>query len=259
MENTSLRNKSISLNFTAIDIGNSRVKIKSGNKSISFEYEKNWERRIKSFLLQFVDDVLLIGYSSVNHKKLKSLLPVLEKINAIVVDIRNMAEKQYFLEFRHIKGIGIDRVLGMLGAMSYINPPFITVDCGTAITINAADKNSKSIGGTIMPGISTQLKSLAEKTSALPKVEIKSVKRTAGKDTANAIRSGVLSGTNGAIKEIINKIEKEEFASRKVPIVITGGESAYVFRDLKKERNKTLLKKDLVLDGILWLMKNYNF
>ncbi|TAL67362.1 MAG: type III pantothenate kinase [Bacteroidetes bacterium] len=259
MDNTSLSNKSIKLNFTAIDIGNSRIKVKSGNKSIAFEYENNWERKVNSFLRQFADDVLLAGYSSVNPQKLISLLPVLKLLNAIVFDIKRMAGKQYFLEYRHIKGIGIDRVLGMLGTMSFIKPPFITVDCGTAITINAVNKYSKCLGGTIMPGIRTQLKSLSERTSALPKVEIKPVKRAAGKDTANAIRSGVLAGTTGAIKEIIKRIEKEEFASKKVPLILTGGESGYFFRELKKERSKTYLKKDLVLDGILWLMKNYNF
>ena len=259
MENTSLRNKSISLNFTAIDIGNSRIKVKCGTKTIAIEYKKSWERKVKSFLRQFEDDVLLAGYSSVNPKKLNSLLPVLKQLNAIAFDIKKMADKQYFLEYSRIKGIGIDRVLGMLGAMRYINPPFITVDCGTAITINAVDKNCKCLGGTIMPGITTQLKSLAEKTSALPKVEIKKVNKTTGKDTANAIRSGVITGTTGAIKEIISRIENEEFAFKKVPIILTGGESVYVYRDLKKFRNKTYLKKDLVLDGILWLMKNYNF
>ncbi|MBI5324951.1 MAG: type III pantothenate kinase [Ignavibacteriae bacterium] len=259
MADTTLRNKSIALNFTAIDIGNSRIKIKSSARSLTLEYEKNWERKVKSFLHQYSNDVLLIGYSSVNPGKLNILLPILKQMNVIAFDIKRMAEKQYFLEYRHIKGIGIDRVLGMLGAMSFINPPFITVDCGTAITINAVNKNSKCLGGTIMPGITTQMKSLAEKTSALPKVEIKSIKKTVGKETANAIRSGVLTGTKGAIKEIINKIEKEEFASKKVPIILTGGESVYVFRELKKQRSKTYPKKDLVLDGILWLMKNYNF
>jgi len=259
LDNTSLRNKSISLNFSAIDVGNSRIKVKSGKKSIALEYEQNWERQVKSFLIQFTDDVLLIGYSSVNHQKLKSLLPVLKKINAIVVDMMNMAEKQVQLEYQHIKGIGIDRVLGMLGALSFIKPPFITVDCGTAITINAVDKQGKCLGGTIMAGIGTQLHSLSQRASALNIVELKHTKKTVGKDTKSAMSSGIITGTTGAIKEIIRKIEKEEYASKQVPIIITGGEAVYVFRELKKQRSKTFQKKDLVLDGILWLMKNYNF
>ncbi|MCL5991518.1 MAG: type III pantothenate kinase [Bacteroidetes bacterium] len=259
MENTSLRNKSINLNFAAIDIGNSRVKVKSGKKSIAFEYDNNWERHVKSFLIQFTNDVLLIGYSSVNPLMLKLLLPSLKKINAIVIDIKNMVEKQTLLEYKHIKGIGIDRVLGMLGAMSFIKPPFITVDCGTAITINAVNKQGKCLGGTIMAGLATQLNSLTQRASALNTVELKHPKKTAGKDTKSAMSSGIITGTAGALKEIIRRIEKEEFSSKQVPIIITGGESVYVFRGLKKERSKTYLNKDLVLDGILWFIKKYNF
>lgn len=66
--------------------------------------------------------------------------------------------------------LGVDRALAVLGAGQRYGFPALVIDGGTALTVTAVDPNRHLIGGAIAPGLGLQLRSLTEKTAALPSV-----------------------------------------------------------------------------------------
>ena len=252
--------------LVAVDIGNSRIKIKTRTEKVAFEYDKEWEKNLSKFLDKISDNEILTCYSSVNKYRLRSFLKIVKNYVIQPYSAGVLAREQRVLKYQHIKGIGIDRALGMIGAITHYKPPFITVDCGTAVTINAVNKNYECLGGAILPGIDTQIKALKEHTAGLKKIEISTssknikaslLKKIVGKDTSSAISSGVIFGVTASIRDIVDKIIEQEFKGSNVKVILTGGGMDLINKVLKSTGINFHLKKDLVLDGLMFLLAAY--
>ena len=70
----------------------------------------------------------------------------------------------------------------------------IIVDFGTATTFCALDKDGNYIGGSIAPGLELSSNALFEKTAKLPEVELVKPNHAIGRNTIQAIQSGVYLG-----------------------------------------------------------------
>lgn len=68
--------------------------------------------------------------------------------------------------------LGIDRALAIWGAGSHYGWPILVIDAGTALTFTGADQQKYLQGGAILPGVKLQFASLAEKTAALPTIDL---------------------------------------------------------------------------------------
>ena len=103
--------------------------------------------------------------------------------------------------------VGIDRVFGALAARSLVPPgtPAITVDVGTAVTVNLVDAAGVFRGGAIFPGPRSMGRALRDYTAKLPLVDV--TERVGdyppGTNTVAAIRLGieatVVAGVNSLI------------------------------------------------------------
>ena len=102
----------------------------------------------------------------------------------------------------------------------------IVADFGTATTLCLITDRGEYMGGAIMPGIGLSVSWLAEKTSKLPKVNMKMPDTILGNNTADSINAGILWGHAGAFEKIASEIKKE--AGGKVAIIATGGYSGMV-------------------------------
>jgi pantothenate kinase type III len=239
----------------AADIGNSRTKLIIKEYRAAFEHGKKNEAGLRDFLISNSNEPVLIGYSSVNNKVINALLDLTDDIENIkFLNTKPLLEKQDIIDFSDIKGIGADRLLGLIGAASEFTPPFITVDCGTAITINALDKDYLCRGGTIAAGIYTQIKSLAENAEGLDYTDLKKVERASARNTADALNSGIVLGTAGAVKTISERISMEEFGLESVRLILTGGYSELIGEHLSELGMEVHIRKNLVLQGILSLL-----
>lgn len=266
----------------AIDIGNTRVKFLINNSYASFLIDENFEFNLFSFIANalipnfkqsFNEEVtldkltsslqeylistpLLFGISYVNRTNLSKVETTLSKlININLIDIKPIAEKREILWYDIEAGFGIDRALGIIGAMNYSEPPFITVDCGTALTINPVTKDKVSLGGTISAGVFLQLYALTEKAEQLKNIKLSYYNIVSGKDTNHCISSGIIYGIAGTIKNIYYKIVEQEFAEyRNVPVFLTGGASDYIMLALNDWEVELIHNKTLVLEGILKLI-----
>src|SRR5690606_19356223 len=101
------------------------------------------------------------------------------------------------------KGIGTDRILSLLAVYKMTETPVVTVDCGTAVTVNLLDEENELLGGVILPGYYTQARALNLYTADLPLIKDIKSEGYIGKNTEDAIKYGILSSIIGAIKTTI--------------------------------------------------------
>lgn len=100
----------------------------------------------------------------------------------------------------------------------------IIIDMGTATTMSAINTRGEYIGTSIMPGVRIELDSLHSKTAQLPTVTPGVPDRAIGKNSQEAVRSGVILGSALMIDALIDRFEKEmRVDERSIDLYATGG------------------------------------
>lgn len=140
------------------------------------------------------------------------------------------------LENLPLKGLyptlGIDRALAVLGGGSVLGWPILAIDAGTALTFTGAEFDGTLVGGAILPGLKLQLSSLAEKTAALPPLELpQALPQRWARNTPEAIYSGTIYTILAGIREFIEAWQ-QQFPDSK--IAITGGDRSLLLLYLQK-------------------------
>jgi len=150
------------------------------------------------------------------------------------------------------KELGADRIANAAAAVKLYKLPAIVIDFGTATTFDIVNADKKFVGGIIAPGLKIQANSLSSFTSKLPKIKIEAPKTAIGKNTINAMMSGIVRGHACMIDGMI-KLCEEELGVKKTGAVIiaTGGFSSVLFSSLEREIN--YINKDLTLLGLKYL------
>lgn len=146
--------------------------------------------------------------------------------------------------------MGADLVLADVAALREHAPPLIVVDMGTATTVSVLDKTGAHIGGCICPGVRISLDALTERTALLPGLQLDRPKRTIGRNTVDAMRSGIMQGTACMIDGLIERIEEE--LGCKTTVIATGGIAKFV---LPLCRTPIIYDKDLIIKGLAILYR----
>lgn len=143
--------------------------------------------------------------------------------------------------------VGTDLIAGSIAATRlYPDKNLIIVGFGTATTISVISKTMEYLGTVILPGLKTEMDSLASSTALLPRVEIKKPSALVGRSTAESIQSGLFYGQKGAIKELVACIIPAYFKDESPIIIGTGG-----FVGLFSEEGMfTEIQPHLVLQGL---------
>ncbi|MBM2816229.1 MAG: type pantothenate kinase [Ignavibacteria bacterium] len=252
--------------IVALDFGNSRLKILTGGQLAAFEYTNDWDYEAVSFIFDNISTHFILGYSTVTDERTTTFFQTFsdrciynEFINSLsIINIEDMLRHQEILNFDGIEGIGCDRLLGLIGARNERTGNIITVDCGTAITVNACDKDGKCLGGAIFPGIHTQISSLANKAEKLFETAVYMPANIPAINTADAVRLGVLSSAIGGIKELISKYRISFARDEQLSIFLTGGYSELIVKELNYNDCEVIINKTLVLQGINKLIDIYS-
>ncbi len=140
---------------------------------------------------------------------------------------------------------GVDRVLSVAAAYEQMGKACVVVDAGTAITINLCDDDGNFVGGSIAPGASLMFKSLHEQTAQLPQVSFDIPTSAIGKNTSDAIRSGVYHGIRGMVKELVEAYATE--VGNWPDVIATGGDATKLFEGWELIH---AISPDLMLYGI---------
>tara|TARA_R110002095_G_scaffold137217_3_gene118942 strand:+ start:1492 stop:2322 length:831 start_codon:yes stop_codon:yes gene_type:complete len=131
--------------------------------------------------------------------------------------------------------VGIDRLLNAVAAnrLRETEQGAIIIDTGTATTVDVVNPDGSFAGGAILPGFELSAKALHDYTALLPLIPVADLRQVEpvvlGKNTTDAIRSGLFWGQLGAVRELATQ-QRNQFllhASQVPPLVLlTGGGSA---------------------------------
>ena len=151
--------------------------------------------------------------------------------------------------------MGVDRWVAMIGAKAEFRGGLCIVDAGTAVTIDAIDKNGNHLGGQIIPGLALMGNALRSEAS-----DISTAKRTPrvpgpgmsmfASNTDSAVQSGAVNAICGAIDRAAKVLRSEGYRAR---IVLTGGDAS---RILKQLGDKVLHRPNLVLQGLAFMVQS---
>jgi type III pantothenate kinase len=153
------------------------------------------------------------------------------------------------IKLKHPEQVGADRLVNALSAFRQYNRAVIIVDFGTATTICAVNKKGEYLGGVIIPGINLALNSLHEHTAKLPRVTFKPLKKMIGKNTREAMQSGIFNGYIALINGMLKAFKKE--ISEPVLVVATGGLAGAICRFTPQV---DIINPNLTIEGlkIVW-------
>lgn len=244
----------------AFDIGNT-------NMVIGIYKEKdliiNW--RITTDRQKTSDEYGMLLYNLFEHHGIAK-----EKIQAVIFSsvvppimsaLEDMSRKYFNVEpmvigpgiktgipilYENPREVGADRIVNAVAAIEKYGSPLIIVDFGTATTFCTISEKGEYLGGVIAPGMDISLEALVQRTSKLPKIEMLKPKKVVGKNTINAMQSGMIYGYTGLVDEIIFRITEEQ-AWENPMVIATGGIAELIASNTKYIQK---IDKYLTLEGL---------
>jgi type III pantothenate kinase len=122
------------------------------------------------------------------------------------------------------KEVGSDRIVNALAAATNYGGPAIVVDFGTATTFDAVSAKGEYIGGAIAPGIEISVEALGSRGAQLRKVELAKPRSVIGRNTVEALQSGIIFGFTGQVDGIVQRMAAELAKDPDdVTVIATGG------------------------------------
>ncbi len=118
-------------------------------------------------------------------------------------------------------GVGADRLANAVGAHLQYKQALIVIDFGTATTFDVVAADGAYEGGLIAPGVHLSTKALHEAAAQLPHVEISKPERIIGKNTIEAMTSGLFWGYVSLIDGLVGRIKAEY--GQPMCVIATGG------------------------------------
>lgn len=147
--------------------------------------------------------------------------------------------------YEHPAQLGSDRWAALLAAWQRVHGACLVVGCGTATTVDALSDRGEFLGGLILPGMELMQLSLLQNTAQLGRES--GEPRSFPRNTADAIVSGVIRATTGAIRYQYNLLASQGPAHC---IVSGGGASGLLpHLDIGAEQVENLVLHGLQIIG----------
>ena len=246
------------MTIVAVDIGNSETSVGIGGykswKSFRFTTRKlmtsdEWFIMLKSTLpkdldvsKQVVGSIVCSVVPQINNDFLKALKDYLGT-NPILLGPG--IKTGLSVNIDNPKELGPDRIANSVGGLHKVGVPLIVIDMGTATTIDIVNSKKEYIGGMISPGLKISHDALIDNTASLKSVDFKVPDQAIGKNTYDAIQSGLIIGQASLIDGLIDKALQE--LAEDASILITGGMGALIGPHLSPNVE---YDENLTLDGL---------
>jgi type III pantothenate kinase len=117
--------------------------------------------------------------------------------------------------------VGADRIVNALAAFTRFGGPAIVVDFGTGTNFDVVSDAGEFVGGVIAPGLQVSAASLVSHAARLTRVELAAPRSVVGKNTVEAIQSGLIFGTAGEVDGIVERIRTDLGGT--AVVIATGG------------------------------------
>ncbi len=121
------------------------------------------------------------------------------------------------------KEVGTDRVANTLAAHRLTGGAAIVVDFGTSTLVDVVSAKGEFLGGAIAPGVDISIDALAVRTVALRRVEPVPPRSVVGKNTVEALQSGIVYGFVGQVDGLVRRIQATLPVMADAEVIATGG------------------------------------
>lgn len=105
--------------------------------------------------------------------------------------------------------VGTDRIADAVAAYRLYGGPCIIVDLGTATVFDAISADAEYLGGAIAPGMTLAAEALYQGTSQLRRVDLQAPEKAIGRNTTDAMRSGLVFGYVGLVEGMVRRFAAE--------------------------------------------------
>lgn len=236
------------------DIGNTRNKLAIFEDDVMIDFKNidlhDFQLYDNLFAFKKIDAAIISCVSTI-PEALTSYLSQKVKIN-VVLDHNTKLPIENYYETK--ESLGKDRLAAVVGAnFLYPGEDLLIIDAGTAITFDIINCKRQYLGGNISPGIQLRYKSLNTFTGKLPLLNNVEDFLPFGKNTHDAIKSGVL---QGVVIEVDGCIDMFKQYYPGIRTLFTGGDATFFDNKLK---NVIFVIPNLVMVGLNRILAfNYN-
>lgn len=239
-----------------VDAGNSRLKWSELDVAGNISAQQARAYADRPALAVFIE--LLDTYPDVKHITLVHVLTHLfeESVQEACLErgvglhIVRSVESAYGIisGYQYPANLGADRFVGLVAAHHMAGEKAcIVVDCGTAVTIDAVEKDGRHLGGLILPGLQLSADALIARAQNRLSLSFEHPGIFAD-GTARAIGSGCLFGLVGAIEGICTRMQHA--ISAPLLRVLTGGDAEHLRPWLPGD---CLVQPDLLMRGLRYI------
>src|ERR1700723_211415 len=188
----------------------------------------------------------LLGHSALVKDTDVSGIALCSTVPSVLREMREMCERYYRdlatvivepgvktgvpVRTDNPKEVGSDRIMNSLAAVHLYGGPAIVVDFGTSTNFDAVSARGEFVGGALAPGIEISVDALSRRAAQLLKVELTRPPRVIGKNTVEALQSGIVYGFAGQVEGIAQRMAAELAPDdpSAVTVIATGGLAALV-------------------------------
>ena len=214
-----------------IDIGNtySKIAVFEQKELINFlQLEKLEEKDLLKLITEYQIENSTVSSVSNEIGYLEILLKERTSYTRFSTEIMGSIKSHY----ESPATLGLDRWAKVIAAHClYRGSNTLMIDAGTCITYDVLTASSEYFGGSISLGLNMRFKALNHYTGRLPLVNWdKEDDIEEGMNTQKAIKRGVL---QGAVNEIEGFIAIEQKRNKDLKVVLTGGDSLFLTKQLK--------------------------
>ena len=247
-----------------IEIGNATITLGGvEGEEVRFECRINTDR-VKTSDTYCIDlktlfEIYGIGLGSIEGVIIASVVP--QVLNAVRNAIIKLLGKEPLVVEPGLKTglnirldspaqMGADLVAADVAALREHKPPLIIIDMGTATTISVLDETGAHLGGCVCPGVKISLDALTARTALLPGIQLESPRQALGRNTGDAMRSGIMFGNAAMLDGMIDRFREElgcEFT-----ILATGGIARHI---VPLCRHEIHFDRHLIIKGLAALYR----
>lgn len=218
----------------AIDIGNTNITLGVWNG-------RNWEQKWRLYTNQAktADEYGVILTSllretdvlhQLNRAIMASVVPVLTQtftqltakyLNLDILNVTSNLDLGIAIMTEVPSAVGADRLVNAVAANNLFPGPSIVIDMGTATKFDVVSANQEFLGGVITPGLGLAADALVSRAAKLTSVSLEAPPQTIGRNTVEAMQSGLIFGYVALIEGILARLKKEH-PDNDQPITILG-------------------------------------
>ena len=217
--------------FLVADVGNSRIALAvatrdgvRGTVRVATHEPPDWDAALSAIwdAARSLDAAPLLVIASVVPEAGRSFgARAVQRLNVQTLFVRDDVPLPLPLDIDNESEVGVDRVCSAAAAHQRAGGACAVASFGTAITVDFVSAEGRFIGGTILPGMEMSAEALHTGTAALPRIQPGQPSGPFGRNTRDAINSGIVYGAIGALREIVERFATERHGWP--ALIITGG------------------------------------